>query len=241
MIRNVFFEIKKAVLSVRMLWSIIIGIMLLYQPEFYLHKMQASLWSFDLSNAMQASLGLGAFVMLSTALCAIPFADRYCWEKRTRFCLYAQYRQGRINYAFSKICATAISGGISVMLPFALFCLLHILIVPSSFTNLDPIHIALQESFYFFIYGSAWAVLALGFSSFTNSPLVVLAVPLCIERGVQLVAVAFKADWLRLSDAIAVQCGSVYSHQQIITVNSLLLAIGIALFARGMVKEHAQL
>ncbi|MEF9878142.1 MAG: hypothetical protein RR975_01820 [Clostridia bacterium] len=237
--KNTLSEIRNAVMNPRMLACLMLGLALLYQPEFYLRQMQSSFGEMDLYNAMQTSLGLGAYVMLATVLCAIPYAERYCWENKTRYQLYAQYRQGKCSYIAGKTCATAISGGIAISAPFMIFCLIQLCIAPQEEMTSDLMFIVLQEIGLFFMYGSAWSTLALGASTFTSSPLVVLAFPICIERGAQLLAVAFQCDWLRLSDAIAYQCGSVYSIKQIAFVDGFLLLTGVLLFViRMVIKEN---
>lgn len=236
--RKILCELRRSVISVRMLCCILLGLALLYQPEFYLHRMQTSFGAMDLSNSMQTALGLGTYVMLSTVLCVIPYADRYCWERRTRYQIYAQHRQGKANYMISKLCATAVSGGCSIAMPFLIFCVLQSLIFQPEPFNLELLNTVFSESGFFFLYGSAWATMALGVSTLTSSPLVVLAVPICIERGSQLIAVAFKCDWFRLSDAIAVQCGSVYSNGQIIIIDALLLFVGMMVFLIRMVRNN---
>lgn len=236
--RRTLLEIRRAVLSYSMLGCLIVGITLLYQPEYYLRQMSTSFCQMDLSNAMQTTLGLGAYVMLATVLCTIPYATMYCWEIKTRYQLYAQHRQGKASYIVGKLCATAVSGGLAIMIPLFLFGLIQPVLSHEAISPED-VAAAWQECVLFFAYGAGWATLALGLSTLTQSPLVVLALPICIERGCQLLAVAFHCDWLRLSDAIAYQCGSVYTIGQIAVLDGLLFSVGAILFViRVVKKEH---
>ena len=228
--RKILCEIRKALFSYRMLCCVIIGLAFLYQPEIYLHGMEASFCDMDLGNAMQTSLGLGVFVMMATVLCTIPYADRYCWERKTRNQMYIQHRQGKLNYAVSKICATAFSGGCGLTIPFAVFCIIQYFLSPRDLFEPEMVNDSFTECIYFFLYGSAWATIALAFSTFTISPLITLAIPLWMERGLRLIAVAFKCDYLLVSDAIAVQCGSVYDSNQIIIIDILLFLTGVVIF-----------
>jgi len=61
-------ELKRSIFSFRMLIALVIGIMLLLQPEVYIHQMGTSLMQMDLANAMMTSLGLGAYIIIATII-----------------------------------------------------------------------------------------------------------------------------------------------------------------------------
>ena len=237
--RQILLEIRRSIFSGRMLGCIVAGLALLYQPEIYLNKLYTSFFKMDLSNAMQSSFGVGSYVLFATVLCVIPYSDRYCWEKRSRFFIFRWHRQAKRTYITSHILSTALSGGISLSAPFALFCFIQ-LMVSRETVSTPAIQAALLECALFCAYGCAWSMLSLGVSSWVLNPLVVWAAPICIERGMQLIAVAFRADYLRISDAIGYQCGSVFSLGQIAVVDIIIFLFGAVLFIGRVVRDDRQ-
>ncbi len=230
-------ELKRAIINKRLIMILIVGLILLFQPELYLRAQYTSLFQMDLLNAMQCSLGLGSFVLVSTALCVVPYADSYAWESKSRMSEYINSRQKTSSYVVSKLLAVGASGGITLSLCFGLFCIIQVIFSSNPSGMQDELSSVGLEMWLFFMYGFSWAIFALGFSAWINSPLVTLASAICVERGTQLISVTFNLPWLRLSNAIAFQCGSIYQVKEIHLVNFIIFICGAILFVLGVKKK----
>ena len=121
-------DLKRAVVSWRFLLLLALGLLLLYQPVFYLKKVADGYRDMELLDAVMCASGLGYYTSALPLLSGLTYADSFAWEYAGGAFPYILQREGRIRYIVSKVLITSVVSGILVSMSFVLFCGMHILL-----------------------------------------------------------------------------------------------------------------
>lgn len=192
-------DLKRALFSVGMLLSVIIGLILLFEPV--LHDFLASLKygvSGDYINFFFSSLALGGYLIFTPLMTVLPATITFCDELNTGYVKYILVRKKQNRYILSRMTANALAGGIATALPLLLLAVLMLPVTgPYTIERLEsgsfsPLHqtifadIELVWGGYLcvlvivllgFVFGVVWSTLGLGISALIPNRYVALCAP----------------------------------------------------------------
>lgn len=230
-------DLKRAVCSWRFLALLTLGLLLLYQPVFYLKKVADGYWGMELLDAVMCASGLGYYTSALALLSGLTYADSFAWEYAGGMFPYMLEREGRLRYITSKILTTAIAGGLLVSMSFLIFCGLHVLLFAPEMPASTEISVVLREALLLFRYGMTWSLTGLAFSAIVPNPVIAMASPFCIAQFMWLLSAVFGIPILNVKDSVFILNGTELSLAAIGIQELAVAGAAITVFSIGVWKR----
>lgn len=230
-------DLKRAIVSWRFLLLLTLGLLLLYQPVFYLKRVADGYRDMELLDAVMCASGLGYYTSALPLLSGLTYADSFAWEYAGGAFPYMLQREGRLRYIASKVLITAIVGGILVSMSFVLFCSLHMLLfAPQMPTNAEA-SVVINEATLLLRYGMTWSLVGLAFSAIVPNPVIAMVSPFCIAQFMWLLSAVFGLSILNVKDSVFVLNGTDITPTMIWIQELTVTGAAITAFSIGVWKR----
>ena len=214
-------DLKRAVVSWRFLLLLALGLLLLYQPVFYLKKVADGYRDMELLDAVMCASGLGYYTSALPLLSGLTYADSFAWEYAGGAFPYILQREGRIRYIVSKVLITSVVSGILVSMSFVLFCGMHILLFVPQMPTKAEVSVVIHEATLLLRYGMAWSLVS----------------PFCIAQFMWLLSAVFGLPILNVKDSIFVLNGTELTPAMIWIQELVIVGVAITAFSIGVWKR----
>ena len=220
-------DLKRAVVSWRFLLLLALGLLLLYQPVFYLKKVADGYRDMELLDAVMCASGLGYYTSALPLLSGLTYADSFAWE----------YAGGAFPYIVSKVLITSVVSGILVSMSFVLFCGMHILLFVPQMPTKAEVSVVIHEATLLLRYGMAWSLVGLAFSAIVPNPVIAMVSPFCIAQFMWLLSAVFGLPILNVKDSIFVLNGTELTPAMIWIQELVIVGVAITAFSIGVWKR----
>jgi len=193
-------DVKRSVLSLGMLLSLVIGILLLIEPVFPLWRywLTGSGDQEDVLNYFFTALALGGYLIFTPLLTVLPGILSFCEEWNTGYIKYILARRRPGRYIVCRMVSNGVVSGLATTLPLAAFMFLSIPVLTSytasdmAVGRMSPFHETIFRPLELiwggwgcvlavlgsaFVFGIVWGTLALGISACFPNRYVSLCAP----------------------------------------------------------------
>ena len=228
---------KRAVVSWRFLLLLALGLLLLYEPVFFLIKVADGYRDMELLDAVMCASGLGYYTSALPLLSGLTYADSFAWEYAGGAFPYILQREGRIRYIVSKVLITSVVSGILVSMSFVLFCGMHILLFVPQMPTKAEVSVVIHEATLLLRYGMAWSLVGLAFSAIVPNPVIAMVSPFCIAQFMWLLSAVFGLPILNVKDSIFVLNGTELTPAMIWIQELVIVGVAITAFSIGVWKR----
>lgn len=198
-------DLKRSVLSVGMLLSLLIGFALLIEPEFMaVVSFAGGAYTGKISNYINfifTSLALGGYLIFTPLISVLPSVIHFCDELNTGYYRFVILRKGRASFIFSRWLSNAIASGIATAGPLVLLTAIS-LICCEPYTQqmmedgiFSPLHNTILAPFELtwgglfpvaiiillaFVFGAVWGTVGLALSSLIPNRYIGLCAPFIV-------------------------------------------------------------
>ena len=223
------YDVKRSLLSKRMLVVVLFGLVCLYQPTLYLKMMEDRwIWESDLISSLQDALGLGIFEFCAPATAALCASALYVQDRRTGVLPLYIARVGRRRYIFSKLMCCGLSGALSLALPILIFSFLQFALYAGWKCAAGDWKTIFIDVLTYIPYGFLWATVGLALSTWTDSAQVAYAAPYAIAMTMKTFSDSC-GQWLDPSRQVSPLNGTLMDWRLIVLIQmcELLLCVGL--------------
>lgn len=238
-------DLKRQIISVGMLLSLIAGLIMLgvgFYPEIKAYFNSGLLIKYDYLGMLMKGLTSGGFLVFTPIIVVLPGVMQFCDDYKYGYSRFIITRVSRKKFLIQRYIATIIAGGVACMLPLLVFSIGSIIFcdAPENYSRVDysviysgfasmwegkavMAHICL----YGFIFGCVWASVGMMFAVMIPNRYAALGFPLavfCIANIVCNVLEAYKFSPVNmLLVDIQQSQGFVLAYQGILLLVSMIL------------------
>lgn len=231
-------ELKRAICSWRAAMLMAIGLMLLYQPVFYLMNFaENGYMGMDLMNAMISATSLGYYTSALPLLSRLMYSDSFAWEYVGGAFPYMIQRAGRTRYICSKLIAASISAGLLVSGCFAVFCIVQAVFLAPGMPSGEEVSVAVRETLHLVRYGITWSLVGLGISAIVPNPILSMAAPFCVAQFLWLISAVFDIGVLDVKGTVFTMNGGALPPEQVLMQTLMIAGAAVAMFVIGVWKR----
>jgi|LSQX01.2.fsa_nt_gb hypothetical protein len=195
-------DLGRSIFSLGMLLSLIIGLALLIEPEFYTlfpsSNRQYLEQKDNYINFIFTSLALGGYLIFTPLISVLPAVIHFCDELNTGYYKFVVLRKGRTSFIVSRWLSNAIAGGIATAGPIVLMTMIALIrCKPYTQQMMDegsfsPLHSSIFMPFellwgglfpvlmiiaFAFIFGAVWSTIGLAVSTLIPNRYIGLCAP----------------------------------------------------------------
>ena len=230
-------DMRRAIFSWRFTILLVIGLMLLYQPVFYLKKVADGYRNMELIDAIMCASGLGYYTSALALLSGLVYSDSFAWEYMGGVFPYIVHREGRKQYIVSKLITTALSSGGLVCICFIIFCVLQVLLFVPRMPSSTEMILVLREAALLMRYGMTWSLVGLAVSVIVPNPMLSMTAPFCMAQCLWLLSAVFNVPILNVNDSVFVLNGTGLTAPMIFVQEFGIAGISTIVFSVGIWKR----
>ena len=231
------FDLRRSILSLRMVVVVLMGLAILFLPAVYVKVNENRwMWQNDLIGCYQDATGFGVYLFCAPALASLCGSNLYARDQSNGFTSLALPRAGKARYIISKILCCGFSGGLSLMLPVALFVFAYMLIHLSALPCGEELRLIAEEALLFIPYGFSWAILGLGISCVLKLDYAAYASPYAIAMLLRLFASLSGIKWVSPNGLVSPLNTMLKPLWQNVAYQSTIILISIGLMITGINK-----
>lgn len=190
-------DIRRSVLSRRMLFTIMFGLFCLYQPTFYIMRTSGRwIWENGLIASLQDAYGFGVYIFCAPATASMCASALYVQDKSTGVYPFIVERIGRKRYLLSKLLCCGLSGSVALVLPVLIFSFLQFSLYAQWQCKQGEWGAIWLDAATFVPFGFVWSIIGLALSTCSDSTQVAYASPYAIAMILKMLSSRLGWKWM---------------------------------------------
>ena len=190
-------DLRRSILSRRMAFTILFGLVCLYLPTFYLLiEEKRWIWENNLVDSLRDAYGLGIYIFCAPATAAICASSLYIQDRKAGVFTMLLQRIGKRRYMISKVMCCGLAGSCALVVPVLLFSFFQYSIYAGFKCVPGEWSVILSDCISLVPFGFVWAVVGLSLSSWADSVQVAYASPYAIAMLMKIIGSVTGLGWL---------------------------------------------